>query len=161
TELSTQGQNVAVPIEVGVTDPGGVNQVLLCYSLNSGFIFTNISMSNISGIWSSSIPMGLVGESVYFSIYAEDQSGNWEKSQSYSYQIIDVLIPNVLISITSDSSNETETLKVEVEVNDDSEILSVLMRYTVDDWGNESELALNFQDRVWSITIGFVLCSIP
>ncbi|MHA1423317.1 MAG: LamG-like jellyroll fold domain-containing protein [Candidatus Thorarchaeota archaeon] len=156
TELSTQGQNVAVPIEVGVTDPGGVNQVLLCYSLNSGFIFTNISMSNISGIWSSSIPMGLVGESVYFSIYAEDQSGNWEKSQSYSYQIIDVLIPNVLISITSDSSNETETLKVEVEVNDDSEILSVLMRYTVDDWGNESELALNFQDRVWSITIGFV-----
>ncbi|MHA2022890.1 MAG: FG-GAP repeat domain-containing protein, partial [Candidatus Thorarchaeota archaeon] len=156
TELSTQGQNVAVPIEVGVTDPGGVNQVLLCYSLNSGFIFTNISMSNISGIWSSSIPMGLVGESVYFSIYAEDQSGNWEKSQSYSYQIIDVLIPNVLISITSDSSNETETLKVEVEVNDDSEILSVLMRYTVDDWGNESELALNYQDRVWSITIGFV-----
>jgi len=156
TELSTQGQNVVVPIEVGVADPGGVNQVLLCYSLNSESTFTNISMGNVSGTWSASIPMGLVGESVYFSIYAEDQSGNWEISQLYSYEIIDVLAPNVLISVTSDSSNETKTLKVEVEVTDDSEILSVLMRFTIDDWGNESELVLDFQDGVWSITIGFV-----
>ena len=156
TELSTQGQNVVVPIEVGVTDLGGVNQVLLCYSLDSGFTFTNISMGNVSGIWSASIPMGIVGESVYFSIYAEDQSGNWKNSQLYSYQIIDVLAPNVLISITSDSSNETKTLKVEVEVTDDSEILSVLMRFTIDDWGNESELVLDFQDGVWEIQIWFV-----
>jgi len=156
TELSIQGQNVVVPIEVSVTDPGGVNQVLLCYSLDSGNTFTNISMGNVSGIWSASIPMGIVGESVYFSIYAEDQSGNWEISQLYSYQIIDVLAPNVLISITSDSSNQTETLTVEIEVTDDSEILSVLIRYTIDDWNNESELALDFQDGVWKIEIGFV-----
>ena len=100
--------------------------------------------------------MGVVGESVYFSIYAEDQSGNWEISQLYSYQIIDVLAPNVQISITTDSSNQTETLTVKVEITDDSEILSVLMRYTVDNWGNESELTLDFQDGVWKIQIGFV-----
>jgi len=156
TELSTQGQNVVVPIEVDVADAGGVKQVLLCYSLDSGTTFTNRSMDNILGIWSASIPMGVVGESVYLSIYAEDQSGNWEISQLYSYQIIDVLAPNVQISITTDSSNQTETLTVKVEITDDSEILSVLMRYTVDNWGNESELTLDFQDGVWEIQIGFV-----
>ncbi|MGY5859743.1 MAG: FG-GAP-like repeat-containing protein [Candidatus Thorarchaeota archaeon] len=156
TELSDAGQNEVVPIEVEVADPGGVKQVLLCYSLDSGLTFTNRSMGNVSGIWSSSIPMGVVGESVYFSIYAEDQSGNWELSQLYSYQIIDVLAPNVLIIITSNNSNQTETLGVEVEVTDDSDILSVVMRYTVDNWKNESELALDFQDGVWVIQIGFV-----
>jgi len=152
TELSAQGQNVVVLIEVGVVDPGGVNQVLLCYSLNSGATFTNISMGNVSGTWSASIPMGLVGESVFFSIYAEDQSRNWEISQLYSYQIIDVLAPNVHISITS---NQTDTLTVELEMTDDSEILSVLIKYTTDDWGNESELALHFQDGVWVAQLQF------
>lgn len=156
TELSTQGQNVVVPIAVGVVDPGGVNQVLLCYSLNSGSTFTNISMGNISGTWSASIPMGSVGESVYFSIYAVDQSGNWEKSQLYSYQILDVLAPIVDISITSNSSNQTDTLIVELEITDDSEVLSALMRYTTDDWGNESELALTYQDGIWTVQLGIV-----
>jgi hypothetical protein len=156
TERSSAGQNEVVPVEVDVSDSGGVNQVLLCYSLNSGETYVNISMGQHSGHWSASIPMGIVGESVYYSIYAEDQSGNWELSQLYSYQIIDVIAPNIHITITYDNSNQTETLAVVVEVIDDSEILSVLMRYTIDDWANESEFALDFQDGVWAIQIGFV-----
>jgi len=100
--------------------------------------------------------MGFVGESVYFSIYAVDQSGNWEKSQSYSYQIVDVLAPNVDISLTSHSSNQTDTLIVELEISDDSEILSALMKYTTDDWGNESELSLTYHDGLWTAQLGIV-----
>ncbi len=156
TELTDTGQNEVVEIQVEVDDSGGVKQVLLCYSLDSGITFTNTSMGNVSGVWTASIPLGIVGESVYFSIYAEDQAGNWENSQLYTYLIIDVLSPNVIITITPLSSNQTEALKVEVEISDDSEILNVQMRYSVDNWANESELSLELQDGVWAIQIEII-----
>jgi hypothetical protein len=149
TEVSDTGQNVVVPIEAEITDAGEVKQVLLSYSLDTGVTFANQSMSNTTSTWTGSIPMGLVGESVHFSIYAEDQSGNWTIPPMYSYLVNDVIAPKVNFTIISYSVNQTDMLHIEVEITDDSDLLSVVMRFTVDDWQNESELLLSSKDGVW------------
>jgi hypothetical protein len=150
TDRSSAGQNEVVPIEVDVSDSGGVNQVLLCYSLNSGGTYTNISMGQHSGHWSASIPMGVVGEWIYFRIFAEDQAGNWGSSQMHIYQIVDVIAPNVIISIKPLRSGQSGIFRIQVEVTDDSDILSLQMRYSIDDWMNESVLLLEQHDGIWT-----------
>ncbi len=156
TEVSDTGQNVVVPIEAEITDAGGVKQVLLSYSLDSGVTFANQSMSNTTSTWTGLIPMGLVGESVHFSIYAEDQSGNWAISPMYSYLVNDVIAPKVNFTIISYSVNQTDMLHIEVEITDDSDLLSVVMRFTVDNWQNESELVLSSQEGVWVAEIQII-----
>ncbi len=150
TEIASAGQDQVVPIEVDVSDAGGVKQVILSYSLDSGETYTNISMGQYNGHWSNSIPRGSVGEWVYYGIFAEDQAGNWGISQWYIYQIIDVIAPKLTITVTPQSSGQAGIFMIQVEVKDDSDLLSLQIRYSVDNWMNESILSLERLNGVWT-----------
>jgi len=77
-----------VKITANITDPSGVNSVILSYSTNQSTWY-NVSMSYnaTSGLYEAMIPTMPAGTTVYYKIYASDTYENWAESATYSYTV--------------------------------------------------------------------------
>ncbi len=80
--------NDIVKITANITDPSGVDIVILSYSTDQSTWY-NISMSYnaTSGLYEATIPAMPSDTTVYYKIYASDIYRNWAESEVYSYTV--------------------------------------------------------------------------
>ncbi|MFW9805689.1 MAG: hypothetical protein ACFFFK_03045 [Candidatus Thorarchaeota archaeon] len=81
----------SVVVEVGVTDPSGIDTVILSYY--NGTTLFNITMTGTEPLYQGTIPALPDGTEVYYQIYASDNAGNWGVSEIDSYTVIDPTSP--------------------------------------------------------------------
>ncbi len=130
---------MSVVVNVSATDPSGVNQVILSYSLDGGVSWTNVSMTlNVN--WTAEISPNSAGTNVTYKIYAEDNEGNWAVSSLYYYLIVDNTPPTIEnIAYEPVVPNDHEPVTILVNATDTSGISQAILSYSIDggaSWAN-------------------------
>jgi len=91
----TEDQDVTVSVNV-IDVMSGVAEVILSYSVDGGFTWTNVTMTATNTTYETTIPGQPIGTEVLYKIYARDAAGNWIVSDHYSYTVKAILILYVI-----------------------------------------------------------------
>ncbi len=79
----------SVFITATASDPRGVADVTLSYSVTGGSSWMNSTMEPIGQEWSATIPKQLPDALVIYKVYAMDSLGNWAVSVEKSYTVVE------------------------------------------------------------------------
>ncbi|MGY5881512.1 MAG: PQQ-binding-like beta-propeller repeat protein [Candidatus Thorarchaeota archaeon] len=80
-------QQASLLINATINDVSGVIQAVLSYSANNGITWTNVTMVDVTDVWTGTIVGQPLGTAVRYKVYAEDGIGNWGVSNTSLYLI--------------------------------------------------------------------------
>ncbi|MHA2313427.1 MAG: hypothetical protein ACXADF_18260, partial [Candidatus Thorarchaeota archaeon] len=100
----TPKSNESVLVNVVVTDPSGVDTVILSYY--DGSTWFNITMTWSESVYENTIPALPDGTEVQYRFYANDTIDNWNVSGTYSYTVTD---PTPTTTTTTTTPTATPT----------------------------------------------------
>ena len=84
----------SVVVSATIVDNVAVDQALLSYT--SEMTWYNVSTSKFGDVFNATIPVQSWNTTVQYRIYANDTSGNWAESATYSYTIEDFVPPSIV-----------------------------------------------------------------
>jgi hypothetical protein len=142
-----------------------LDQAWLSYT--DGITWYNLSMNKFDTTFNATIPAQRYGTAVQYKIYANDTSGNWDESSTYSYTVGDSVAPEIIAvqwkptcpypyvpsNITRTNEPTSITANVTEPINA-SGMAKVLLSYRVDSgaWWNTS-MIFNSTTTLWTVTI--------
>jgi hypothetical protein len=98
----TPNSTESVILNVAVSDPSGVDTVILSYY--NGTTWQNITMVLTGAYYEATIPPYPNGTAVSYRFYANDTLNNWSTSATYSYTVTD---PGTTTTTTSTGTTTT------------------------------------------------------
>ena len=128
---------VEIKIRAHVTDPSGVDTVLLMYRVAAPGAaadeWTTVVMTRVEdNVYEATIPAQPGGTTVYFKIWANDTLGNVFETSEQSFTVTDTEGPSVSeITVTPETPKAGEEIKIRAKVTDPSGVDTVLLMYRV------------------------------
>ncbi|MFX1484690.1 MAG: Ig-like domain-containing protein, partial [Promethearchaeota archaeon] len=118
------GGPTSITVLATALDTVGINTVLLSY--NSGFGWTNITMTINGNLYEGIITGLLPGDTVSVQVFTNDTLGNTAKSSINMYHVIDNTPPSLSIMLTPDIAVYKGSIQIETSVSDISGISKVI-----------------------------------
>jgi hypothetical protein len=140
-----------VTVTANVTDNVEVANVTLSYKLSSQW--HNTTMALAGGLYNAVIPAQPYNTTVEYRICANDTSGNWVASDTFTYSVTDTVAPAVSSARIPDQPRSNQTVKITAnatEPADASDVQSVWFTYRVNG-GNESLVNMTYSQTsgIW------------
>jgi hypothetical protein len=144
-----------VTVMANVTDNVRVVNVTLSYTLASEW--HNTTMNQVGSLYQATIPAQPYQTYVKCKIYANDTSGNWAISDTFTYPVFDHIAPEISSTRIPNQPRNNQTVKIIVnatEPSDASGVKAVRCFYTVNGTNEQSiDLAYNSQSNLWEASI--------
>ncbi len=105
-----------IVVSATITDDVAVDEALLSFTDDA--TWHNVSMNGIDDIFNGTIPAQPYGNLVQYKIHANDTSGNWAESNTYSYTVGDFVPPEVTLSQVPDYPQASQTVTVYANVKE-------------------------------------------
>ncbi|GAG57987.1 unnamed protein product [marine sediment metagenome] len=137
TLINIPQETVAI-VNATINDASGVMHAVLSYSINNGITWTNVTMINVSEVWTGTISGQPLGTTVRYKVYAEDGVGNWGISEEDSYDVIDDIDPLISVETLINIPQETVAI-VNATINDASGVMHAVLSYSINNgitWTN-------------------------
>ncbi len=129
---------VEIKIRAHVTDPSGVDTVLLMYRVAAPGAaadeWTTVVMTRVEdNVYEVTIPAQPGGTTVYFKIWANDTLGNVFETSEQSFTVTDTEGPSITdVSWTPEEPEADEAVTVRAKVTDPSDVAEVVLLYSTD-----------------------------
>ena len=128
-------ENQQVTITVRVSDPSGVDTVILKYRTDTAWVEVQMSYAG-DDTYSATVPGQPAGTTVHFKIWANDTLGNHNETSEYSYTVSaipDTEGPSISdITATPSQPKDGEDITVRARVSDPSGVKTVILSYSTD-----------------------------
>ena len=121
-----------VVVSAKVTDPSGVDTVLLMYRTDGAWTSVPMELKE-EGVYEATIPGQPADTTVHFKIWANDTLGNVFETPEQSFTVTDTEGPSITdISWTPTEPEADEAVTVRAKVTDPSGVAEVVLLYSTD-----------------------------
>ncbi|MCK4567095.1 MAG: SBBP repeat-containing protein, partial [Candidatus Thorarchaeota archaeon] len=155
-----------VTVTADVSDPLGVPEVVLSYSIDGQSTWDNITMTFQSGTdWAAIIPQQTAGLTVHFKVYARDHANNWGVSSVDSFVVGSTPIIGTDHSPFYPTDADTVTATASVTDSGSATISEVVLSYSTDGqstWTNVTmayqsgnDWTANIPQQSWQTTVNY------
>jgi len=129
--IETPLSNRSVKIQARVSDPHGIEAVVLRYYNGSSWITLAMTYNSSSGYYEATIPPLDIGTNVAVKVYARSAMDYWNMSNIFTYEVKEDMSPPTFYEILRQPEQPTdeESVTILVDVDDESGVSNIILSY--------------------------------